>query len=47
MVTTQLSTSEPTVLAAVADYFMVLSEVSRLHILNCLKSGPMNVMELG
>lgn len=44
---TQLSTSDPTILTAVADYFKVLSEVSRLHILNCLKPGPMNVMELG
>lgn len=36
----------PDVLAPVADYFKVLSEVSRLQILNCLRSGPMNVMEL-
>lgn len=35
------------VLAAVADYFKILSETSRLHILQCLKAGPMNVMELG
>ncbi|MDX2096226.1 MAG: metalloregulator ArsR/SmtB family transcription factor [Leptolyngbyaceae cyanobacterium bins.59] len=34
------------ILASVADYFKVLSEVSRLQILNSLKSGPMNVMEL-
>ena len=34
------------VLEAVADYFKILSETSRLHILQCLKSGPMNVMEL-
>jgi DNA-binding transcriptional ArsR family regulator len=34
------------ILAAVADYFKVLSEVSRLEILNCLKSGPMSVMEI-
>jgi DNA-binding transcriptional ArsR family regulator len=35
-----------TVLEAVADYFKILSETSRLHILQCLKNGPMNVMEL-
>lgn len=35
-----------TVLEAVADYFKILSETSRLHILQCLRSGPMNVMEL-
>ncbi|GAA6621627.1 hypothetical protein NUACC26_074470 [Scytonema sp. NUACC26] len=34
------------VLAAVADYFKILSETSRLQILQCLRSGPMNVMEL-
>ncbi len=33
-------------LAAVADYFKVLSEVSRLQILHCLRSRSMNVMEL-
>jgi DNA-binding transcriptional ArsR family regulator len=37
---------EPVILGAVADYFKVLSEVSRLQILTCLKSGPMNVMEI-
>lgn len=36
----------PEVLASIAEYFKVLSEVSRLQILNCLRSGPMNVMEL-
>lgn len=36
----------PEVLGAIAEYFKVLSEVSRLQILNCLRSGPMNVMEL-
>lgn len=36
----------PDVLAPVADYFKVLSEVSRLQILHCLRSGAMNVMEL-
>lgn len=34
------------ILEAVADYFKILSETSRLHILQCLKDGPMNVMEL-
>ncbi|KGF72217.1 transcriptional regulator [Neosynechococcus sphagnicola sy1] len=46
MFRTHLSTTDPTVLTAVADYFKVLSEISRLQILNCLQSGPMNVMEL-
>ncbi|AFY91886.1 ArsR/SmtB family transcription factor [Chamaesiphon minutus] len=35
-----------TTLAFVADYFKVFSESSRLHIVHCLQSGPMNVMEL-
>ncbi len=43
---TKLSNADPTILAAVADYFKVLSEVSRLQILTHLRSGPMNVMEL-
>lgn len=34
------------VLEAVADYFKILSETSRLQILQCLRAGPMNVMEL-
>ncbi len=34
------------VLEAVADYFKILSETSRLHILQCLRSRSMNVMEL-
>jgi ArsR family transcriptional regulator len=34
------------VLEAVADYFKIFSETSRLQILQCLKSGSMNVMEL-
>ncbi|MCW5315465.1 metalloregulator ArsR/SmtB family transcription factor [Nostoc sp. KVJ3] len=38
--------TDPSVLVAVAEYFKVLSEASRLQILNCLKSGPMNVMEI-
>lgn len=33
-------------LIPVAEYFKVLSEVSRLQILSCLKSGPLNVTEL-
>jgi DNA-binding transcriptional ArsR family regulator len=36
-----------TVLEAVADYFKIFSETSRLQILQCLRNGPMNVMELG
>lgn len=34
------------ILEAVADYFKVLAEASRLQILQSLRSGPMNVMEL-
>jgi DNA-binding transcriptional ArsR family regulator len=34
------------ILASVADYFKVLSEVSRLEILNSLNSEPMSVMEI-
>ncbi len=37
----------PEALNPIADYFKVLSEVSRLQILNCLRSGAMNVTELG
>ncbi|MBD2079419.1 metalloregulator ArsR/SmtB family transcription factor [Leptolyngbya sp. FACHB-17] len=37
---------DPAILAAVADYFKVLSEMSRLQILTCLKSGAKNVMEI-
>ena len=37
----------PMVLTTVADYFKVLSEVSRLQILNSLRAGPMNVTEIG
>jgi len=46
MLETKPSQAEPVVIAAVAEYFKVLSEVSRLQILTCLKSGPMNVMEI-
>ncbi|RAM50092.1 MAG: transcriptional regulator [Hapalosiphonaceae cyanobacterium JJU2] len=38
--------ADSSVIVAVADYLKVLSEVSRLQILSCLKSGPMNVMEV-
>ena len=38
--------TSPTVLASVADYFKVLSEVSRLQILGCLKVGAMNGKEI-
>jgi ArsR family transcriptional regulator len=34
-------------LAPVAEYFKVLSEVSRLQIISCLRSGAMNVSEIG
>ncbi len=44
---TKPSQADPAILAAVADYFKVLSEGSRLQILACLKSGAMNVMEIG
>lgn len=37
----------PEYLAPVADYFKMLSEPSRLQILNCLKTGSMNVSEIG
>ncbi|WP_448564280.1 ArsR/SmtB family transcription factor [Trichothermofontia sp.] len=46
MPTPKLSHADPAILAAVADYFKVLSEVSRLQILAHLRSGPKNVMEL-
>jgi DNA-binding transcriptional ArsR family regulator len=38
--------NSPVVLETVAEYFKVLSEVSRLQILQCLRSGPLNVMQL-
>lgn len=34
-------------LAPVAEYFKVLSEISRLQIVSCVKSGAMNVSEIG
>ena len=36
----------PEILTPVAEYFKVLSEVSRLQILSCLKEKEMNVTEL-
>lgn len=36
----------PQILTPVAEYFKVLSEVSRLQILSCLQAGAMNVTEL-
>ena len=41
------STKSPEFLAPVADYFKMLSETSRLQILSCLRSGAMNVSEIG
>lgn len=38
--------TSPTALTHVAEYFKVLSEVSRLQVLSCLRSGPKNVMEI-
>ncbi|BAB75602.1 ArsR/SmtB family transcription factor [Anabaena sp. FACHB-709] len=38
--------SSPTALAPVAEYFKVLSEVSRLQVLCALKSGAKNVTEI-
>ena len=34
-------------LEPVAEYFKVISEISRLQIICCLKSGAMNVSEIG
>ncbi|MBN8560165.1 MAG: winged helix-turn-helix transcriptional regulator [Leptolyngbya sp. UWPOB_LEPTO1] len=42
----QILQASPTVLAPVADYFKVLSEVSRLQVLCSLKSGAKNVTEI-
>lgn len=47
MLKTKPTTTDPAIISAVADYFKVLSEASRLQILTCLKSGAMNVMEIG
>ena len=38
--------TSPKTLAPVADYFKILSEVSRLQVLCCLKSGAKNVTEI-
>ncbi len=38
--------SSPQTLAPVAEYFKVLSEVSRMQVLCCLKSGAKNVTEI-
>ncbi|OKH14077.1 transcriptional regulator [Fischerella major NIES-592] len=38
--------TSPMALAPVADYFKVLSEVSRLQVLCCLKAGAKNVTEI-
>lgn len=38
--------ASPTTLAPVADYFKVLSEVSRLQVLCAIQSGPKNVTEI-
>lgn len=46
MLKTSPSKFSPAVLAAVAEYFKVLSEVSRLQILSCLSSKAMNVTEI-
>ena len=46
MADTLSAKADSEILTLVADYFKVLSEVSRLQILSCLKSGPMNVTEL-
>ncbi len=47
MLKSSLSKTSPEILALVADYFKVLSEVSRLIVLDLLrKSGPMNVTEI-
>lgn len=41
-----LEQTSPETLGLVADYFKVLSEVSRLQILNCLREKPMNGKQL-
>ncbi|MDJ0800530.1 MAG: metalloregulator ArsR/SmtB family transcription factor [Calothrix sp. MO_167.B12] len=47
MLKTFSQTASTEVLAPVAEYFKVLSEVSRLQILRCLQTGPLNVTEIG
>ncbi|MEA5574669.1 metalloregulator ArsR/SmtB family transcription factor [Calothrix sp. UHCC 0171] len=39
--------NSPELLAPVAEYFKVLAETSRLQILSCLRTGAMNVTEMG
>ncbi|MEA5619545.1 metalloregulator ArsR/SmtB family transcription factor [Cronbergia sp. UHCC 0137] len=39
-------TTSPEALGQIADYFKVLSEISRLQVLCCLKSGSKNVTEI-
>lgn len=46
MASPPLPSPSPDTLATIAEYFKVLSEVSRLQILYSLRSGAMNVMEL-
>ncbi|MFM7408770.1 MAG: ArsR/SmtB family transcription factor [Cuspidothrix sp.] len=41
-----MSEALPDALRQVADYFKVLSEVSRLQVLCCLKTGAKNVTEI-
>ncbi len=41
-----MSQISPKALAQIADYFKVLSEVSRLQILCCLKDGAKNVTDV-
>lgn len=42
----KISQLSPTAIGMVADFFKVLSEISRIQILCCLKAGPKNVTEI-
>ena len=42
----EISKMSPDALAYIADFFKVLSEVSRLQIVCCLKSGAKNVTQI-
>ncbi|NEN98636.1 MAG: helix-turn-helix transcriptional regulator [Moorea sp. SIO3I7] len=42
----EISQLSPTSLTLIADFFKVLSEVSRLQIICCLKSGSKNVSQI-
>lgn len=42
----KISQLSSTAVGMVADFFKVLSEISRIQILCCLKSGPKNVTEI-